>query len=50
MSLLGISYESKESAVEDVIAPLMDTFTSFRDRIKVAAKDKNIPEIFRACD
>jgi hypothetical protein len=47
--LLGLEYENQESN-EDCVTQLMDCLASFRDKIKCAAKDKDLAEIFRVCD
>ena len=35
---------------EEAIAPIVDAFVSFRDEIKLAAKDNNISQIMKLCD
>jgi hypothetical protein len=41
MNYLGLNYEPKAGNQEDLITPLMNTFATFRDGIRVAARDKD---------
>jgi len=50
---MGMMYEQEEEGAlskEEVVAPIMDALSKFRDTVRDGARTKDIAKVLNACD